>query len=204
MLYPFLKRTFDLFGVIVGGVFISPLIVGLIVLQWVLMGRPLFFRQKRPGREERIFEIIKFRTMTLSRDSAGELLPDEQRMTRWGTFLRKTSLDELPELWNVLKGEMSLVGPRPLLPEYLERYNARQKRRHNVRPGITGWSQVNGRNNISWFKKLEQDVWYVENASFLLDLRILLWTAFKVLLRRDISHEEHATSPPFEGGGDIS
>lgn len=143
--------------------------------------------QKRPGRNEQPFQMIKFRTMTNAKDSNGNLLPNEKRITRFGRFLRSTSLDELPELFNVLRGDMSLVGPRPLLMEYLPRYNAFQKRRHEVRPGITGWAQVNGRNTISWEQKFEHDVWYVDNQSFWLDLKILWLTVLKVFKREDIT-----------------
>lgn len=147
----------------------------------------------------RLFRLVKFRTMTQQRGSDGELLPDEQRLTKFGRMLRASSLDELPELWNVLKGEMSLVGPRPLLPQYLDRYTARQSKRHDVRPGITGWSQVNGRNSVDWDTRLEMDVWYVEHQSITLDLKILAMTVATVLKRSGVSAEGHATMPEFTG-----
>ena len=162
-------------------------------------GGPILFRQQRPGRGETPFEMLKFRTMTDARDSNNKLLPDDQRLPKFGKFLRSTSLDELPGLFNVLKGEMSLVGPRPLLMEYLPLYSQRQKRRHEVKPGITGWAQVNGRNAIDWDKKFELDVWYVENRSFMLDLKILLMTLWKVLRRSGISEPGHATKTKFRG-----
>lgn len=168
---------------------------------WLTMGRPVLFRQKRAGLYGRVFEIWKFRTMTNERDESGRLLPDEKRLTRLGRFLRSTSLDELPQVWNVLRGEMSLVGPRPLLPEYLERYTPEQARRHEVRPGITGWAQVNGRNETTWEERFRRDVWYVDNWSLWLDLKILWLTVIKVLRRDGISRQGHATMPEFLGTG---
>ena len=168
---------------------------------WLTMGRPVLFRQKRAGLYGRVFEIWKFRTMTNDRDESGRLLPDEKRLTRLGRFLRSTSLDELPQVWNVLRGEMSLVGPRPLLPEYLERYTPEQARRHEVRPGITGWAQVNGRNETTWEERFRRDVWYVDNWSLWLDLKILWLTVIKVLRRDGISRQGHATMPEFLGTG---
>ena len=165
----------------------------------LFLGKPVFFRQERPGWRGNIFRMFKFRTMTEARGEDGSLLPDADRMTRFGTFLRRTSLDELPELFNVLKGEMSLVGPRPLLVKYLPLYSDEQARRHQVRPGITGWAQVNGRNAISWEEKFKLDVWYVENYSLLLDLKILLMTLRKVFDREGISAEGEATMPEFLG-----
>lgn len=165
----------------------------------LFLGKPVFFRQERPGWKGSIFQMFKFRTMTEARGEDGSLLPDADRMTRFGTFLRRTSLDELPELFNVLKGEMSLVGPRPLLVKYLPLYSDEQARRHQVRPGITGWAQVNGRNAISWEEKFKLDVWYVENYSLLLDLKILLMTLRKVFDREGISAEGEATMPEFLG-----
>ena len=165
-------------------------------------GRPVHFiktLQKRPGFREKIFELIKFRTMTDVRDETGRLMADDRRLTPFGRWLRSTSLDELPELINILKGEMSLVGPRPLLVQYLPRYSAEQKRRHEVKPGLTGWVQVNGRNALSWEEKFKLDVWYVDNRTFWLDLKILALTVWQVLARRGISAEGHATMPPFEG-----
>lgn len=161
-------------------------------------GKPFFF-QKRPGKNERIFSIIKFKTMNDKKDSHGNLLPDKIRLTKVGKFVRKTSLDELPQLFNVLKGDMSLVGPRPLLPEYLPLYNDTQRRRHEVKPGITGWAQVNGRNAISWQQKFELDVWYVEHQSFALDLKILFLTIKKVFKSEGISQQGQATAEPFKG-----
>ena len=163
------------------------------------MSKPIFFRQKRPGLNGKIFGIYKFRTMTNEVDSKGELLPDEQRLVGIGKFIRSTSLDELPQLFNVLKGEMSFVGPRPLLIEYLDLYNNEQKRRHDVKPGITGWAQVNGRNAISWEQKFEYDVWYVDNQSFLLDMKILWMTFLKVIKRSDISSSSSVTMEKFQG-----
>lgn len=163
------------------------------------MGRPIFFRQKRPGYKEKIFSIYKFRTMTNEKDNHGNLLSDEQRLCGIGKFIRSTSLDELPQLFNVLKGEMSFVGPRPLLIEYLELYNDEQKGRHDVKPGITGWAQVNGRNTISWEQKFEYDVWYVDNQSFWLDMKILWMTFLKVVKRSDISSSSSATMEAFKG-----
>lgn len=158
-----------------------------------------FFVQRRPGKGEKIFRLIKFRTMTNARDANGELLPDDKRLTRFGTMIRKTSLDEIPQLINVIKGDMSLIGPRPLLIEYLPRYSAIQKRRHEVRPGITGWAQVNGRNAISWERKFELDVWYVDHLNLKLDIRILMLTLKKVVKPEGISQEGHATMPVFKG-----
>lgn len=172
------------------------------VTAWLVrrkLGAPVLFRQERPGLHGKPFYIYKFRTMTDERDENGELLPDEIRLTRFGRLLRKLSLDELPQLFNVVKGDISLVGPRPLLMEYLPRYTPRQARRHDVRPGITGWAQVNGRNNISWEEKFELDVWYVENQSFWLDLTILWMTFYKVLRSEGVSKEGHATTTKFMG-----
>jgi len=184
---------------LVGLILLSPVLLAVAVLVRWWLGAPVLFRQPRPGTEARKFEILKFRTMRDATDAHGQPLSDDQRLTRLGQFLRSTSLDELPELWNVLKGEMSLVGPRPLLMEYLPLYNDRQRRRHEVRPGITGWAQVNGRNAIEWDDKLEMDVWYVENQSLWLDLKILAMTFWKVLRRSDISEEGHATKQKFRG-----
>ncbi|GJH40289.1 sugar transferase [Capnocytophaga sp. HP1101] len=161
-------------------------------------GKP-FFYQQRPGKGERIFKIIKFKTMNDRRDATGELLPDAERLTKIGAFVRKTSLDEIPQLLNVLKGDMLLIGPRPLLVKYLPLYNATQRRRHEVKPGITGWAQVNGRNAISWEKKFELDVWYVDHLSFVLDLKILLLTVKKVFIREGISQEGQTTMEEFRG-----
>jgi sugar transferase EpsL len=191
------KRLFDLLAASVGGIVLAPFaaVIGAMV-RWKL-GSPVLFRQQRPGLYGRPFQILKFRTMTDARGADGELLPDEQRLTGFGKALRSSSLDELPELWNVVRGDMSLVGPRPLLVEYLPQYTPLQARRHEVRPGITGWSQVNGRNAPDWEQRLEMDVWYVENRTFLLDIRILGLTVLAVLRREGISREGHATAPKF-------
>jgi len=162
-------------------------------------GSPILFKQTRPGLNGKLFTIYKFRTMTLKKDTNGKLLSDAERLTRFGQFLRSTSLDELPELWNVLNGDMSLVGPRPLLTEYLPLYSKDQMRRHEVRPGITGWAQVNGRNALTWEEKFKRDVWYVDHQSFWLDIKILLMTVKKVLMREGISAKEDATMPVFKG-----
>lgn len=193
------KRLFDLIVASIGGLVVSPFaaVIGLLVRR--KLGTPVLFRQQRPGLHGRPFELLKFRTMTDARDDSGHLLPDDQRLTGFGKVLRSTSLDELPELWNVLRGDMSLVGPRPLLMEYLPLYTPRQARRHEVRPGITGWAQVNGRNAPDWEERLEMDVWYVEHRSFLLDLRILGRTVLAVLRRDGISTEGHVTAPRFRG-----
>ncbi|ULH14317.1 sugar transferase (plasmid) [Deinococcus sp. KNUC1210] len=195
------KRGFDLLLSAVGLTILSVPLLALALLVRVVTRQPPLFRQVRPGLGGQLFTMYKFRTMTDATDSSGKLLPDADRMTRLGRFLRSTSLDELPELINVLKGEMSLVGPRPLLVEYLPRYSPQQARRHEVRPGITGWAQVNGRNALSWEQKFEYDVWYVDHASFALDLRILLATVQKVLRRDGISAQGEATMPVFQGSG---
>lgn len=168
-------------------------------LHFANKGAGAFFTQERPGRNGKIFKVIKFKTMTDERDVNGDLLPDEQRLTKVGKLIRSTSVDELPQLINVLKGDMALIGPRPLLPQYLPLYNKEQARRHEVRPGITGWAQVNGRNAISWAKRFELDVWYVDHCSFILDLRIIVLTIKKVFVREGISSETSATMEPFTG-----
>lgn len=175
-----------------------PLVVLTVIIRCKL-GTPVLFKQQRPGLYAKPFQLVKFRTMTNARDSSGDLLPDCARLTPFGRFLRSTSLDELPELWNVLKGEMSFVGPRPLLMEYLSLYSPEQARRHEVRPGITGWAQVNGRNSLSWEEKFKLDVWYVDNRNIWLDLKILWHTVKKVLVRDGISAEGEATMPRFIG-----
>lgn len=175
------------------------LIAALYVLVRLRLGSPVLFRQQRPGLDGRPFVLVKFRTMTDARDESGALLPDVVRLTRFGRFLRATSLDELPTLWNVIRGDMSLVGPRPLLVQYLERYTPQQARRHEVRPGITGWAQVTGRNAMSWPDKLAKDVWYVDHVSFWLDLKILVKTVIVVFRRDGIAHGQHATMPEFLG-----
>ena len=194
-----MKRAFDFVLALCG---LLALALPLVVLIWLVrrkLGSPVFFRQVRPGLYGKPFEMVKFRTMTDARGPDGQLLPDAERLTPFGRWLRATSLDELPELWNVLRGEMSLVGPRPLLMEYLPLYSPEQARRHEVRPGITGWAQVNGRNAISWADKFALDVWYVDHRSLWLDLRILWLTVRKVLVRDGISAAGEATMPRFEG-----
>ena len=194
-----MKRLFDIAASALMLVLLAPVMLLVAVLLRVNMGSPVFFKQKRPGLHGVPFEMFKFRTMTNTQDGHGRLLDDGARLTRLGKFLRATSLDELPELWNVLKGEMSLVGPRPLLMEYLPLYNEQQMRRHEVRPGITGWAQVNGRNAISWDEKFKLDLWYVDNQSLLLDIRIILLTVIRVFSRKGISAEGDATMPRFRG-----
>ena len=194
-----MKRTMDLVGALAALVLLSPIFGVLCILVRIKLGAPVFFRQVRPGLEGRPFKMVKFRTMTDERAPDGALLPDHQRLTTLGGWLRSSSLDELPELFNVLKGDMSLVGPRPLLMDYLSLYNDRQARRHEVRPGITGWAQVNGRNALSWDEKLELDVWYVDNQSVWLDIKVLFKTVFQVLKRNGISHAGEATMPRFTG-----
>jgi sugar transferase EpsL len=193
------KRVFDLAFTIITAVFWLPLLGALmLIVRWKL-GSPVFFKQTRPGLKEKPFALLKFRTMTDARDGDGKLLSDGERLTGFGKWLRSTSLDELPELINVLLGEMSLVGPRPLLMQYLSRYSSRQARRHEAKPGITGWAQVNGRNAISWEQKFELDVWYVENQSLWLDVKILFLTFQKVLSRKDINAPGDPTAPEFMG-----
>ncbi len=194
-----MKTLFDKILAFVLIVFFTPIYIVVAFLIWWKMGTPILFRQLRPGYKEKIFSIYKFRTMTNEVDENGELLPDEQRLKGIGKFIRTTSLDELPQLFNVLKGEMSFVGPRPLLVEYLPLYNNEQKRRHEVLPGITGWAQVNGRNAISWEQKFEYDVWYVDNQSFALDMKILWMTFLKVVKRSNISSSSSATMEKFKG-----
>jgi len=182
---------------------LSPLIGAIALLVWATMGRPLLFRQTRSGLCGRPFQIIKCRTMTDKQNSSGRALPDAIRLTAVGRFLRATSLDELPELWNVVRGEMSLVGPRPLMAQYLERYSPEQARRHDVMPGITGWAQINGRNDLSWEDKFALDVWYVDNWGLALDFRILVKTFWQVLKREGISRSGHATAPEFMGNSPL-
>ena len=191
------KRIFDLGASISLLITLSPIILGIGTLVRLFLGAPVFFRQVRPGLLGLPFQIIKFRTMTNTKDSEGLLLCDANRLTRFGKFLRSTSLDELPELWNVLKGEMSIVGPRPLLMEYLSLYTSRQARRHEVKPGITGWAQVNGRNAITWEEKFKLDVWYVDNKSLGLDVKIIVMTIWKILKREGISQPGQATMEEF-------
>jgi len=194
-----MKTIFDRVLALALIILFVPMYIVVSVLIYIKMGRPILFRQKRPGYKEKIFGIYKFRTMTNETDSQGNLLSDEQRLIGIGKFIRSTSLDELPQLFNVLKGEMSFVGPRPLLIEYLPLYSDEQKRRHNVKPGITGWAQVNGRNAISWEQKFEYDVWYVDNQSFWLDLKILWMTFLKVIKRSNISSTTTVTMEKFIG-----
>lgn len=194
-----MKRIFDILLTLVGLIVLIPLLLILALLVWRKLGRPVLFTQKRPGKNGEPFTFYKFRTMTDERDEKGDLLPDEKRLTSFGSFLRRTSLDELPSLFNVLKGDMSLVGPRPLLMKYLPLYDETQMRRHEVKPGITGWAQVNGRNTLSWEKKFELDVWYVDHQSFWLDLKIFFLTILKVFKQEGISAEGEATMKPFKG-----
>lgn len=193
------KRAFDVALAVPALVILSPVIVAVGVVVGIALGTPVLFRQIRPGLHGRRFMLLKFRTMTGAREPGGELLPDEDRLTRVGRFLRRWSLDELPELWNVVKGDMSLVGPRPLLVEYLPRYTAEQARRHDVRPGITGLAQISGRNLASWEQRFELDVWYVDHRSLRLDIEILLRTAGKVLIGEGIAQHGHATAAKFTG-----
>ena len=195
----FFKRTIDFLVAFIGLLFLSPVLLILILFLSIANDGKPFFVQNRPGKNGIIFTIIKFKTMNDRKDSNGNLLSDSDRLTRIGSIVRKTSLDEIPQLLNVLKGDMSLIGPRPLLVQYLALYDDIQKKRHNVRPGITGWAQVNGRNAISWNQKFEYDVWYVENVSFLLDIKIFFLTIKKVLVRDGISQEGEVTMEPFKG-----
>ena len=199
---PTAKRLFDLILTIPGLIILSPLILIVAVLVRIKHSSPIVFSQVRPGYHGKLFTLRKFRTMTEAHDPQGNLLPDEVRLTALGRFLRASSLDELPELLNVLKGEMSLVGPRPLLVQYLERYSAEQARRHDVLPGITGWAQINGRNAITWEDKFKLDVWYVDHWSLLLDIQILVQTFVKVIKREGISQPGHATAEEFIGSPD--
>jgi lipopolysaccharide/colanic/teichoic acid biosynthesis glycosyltransferase len=195
----FIKRTIDFFTAIIGIILLCPLLIIVTVgLYFANKGKPFFF-QIRPGKNERLFKIIKFKTMNDKLDGDGNLLPDSERMTIIGKFVRKTSLDEIPQLFNVLKGDMSLIGPRPLLPQYLTLYNEFQNRRHDLKPGITGWAQVNGRNAISWSDKFELDVWYINNCSFILDCKIIAITIKKVFISEGISASDNVTMDEFKG-----
>ena len=194
-----MKRIFDFTVALFALLLLSLVILSTALLIRFKLGSPILFTQKRPGLNGKTFKMMKFRTMLDAKDNQGNLLPDQERMTRFGTFIRSTSLDELPGLFNVLRGDMSLVGPRPLLVQYLPLYSKEQARRHNVRPGITGWAQVNGRNAISWEQKFKFDVWYVDNQSILIDLKILLLTVKKVFIRDGISADGHVTIEPFKG-----
>jgi len=198
-----MKRLFDLAFALVLLVLLAPLLAALALTISVALGRPVLFRQTRAGKDGVPFDLYKFRTMTDERDAAGNLLPDAERLTRFGMWLRRFSLDELPQLFNVLRGEMSVVGPRPLVMQYLPRYSPEQARRHQVKPGITGWAQVNGRNALSWEEKFRLDVWYVDHRSFWLDLRILWMTIGKVLRSEGISQSGYATMPEFMGNETI-
>ncbi len=193
-----MKRVFDLGATLIAIIFLSPLLAVLALMGRVILGKPVFFRQQRPGLHGQPFIIYKFRTMTEARNANGDLLPDGERLTRFGKFLRSTSLDELPELFNVLKGDMSLVGPRPLLMQYLDRYTPEQARRHEVKPGLTGWSQVNGRNAISWEEKFKLDVWYVDNWSIWLDIKIILITVWMIIRREGINQPGQPTMGEFK------
>ncbi|MFD0700101.1 sugar transferase [Myroides pelagicus] len=195
----FFKRVFDFIAALIGLTLLSPIFIVVVIgLYFVNQGKPFFF-QARPGKGGNIFRIVKFKTMNDKIDSEGNLLSDAERLTSIGAFVRKTSLDEIPQLINVLKGDMSLIGPRPLLPQYLPLYNAEQQRRHEVKPGITGWAQVNGRNAISWKKKFELDVYYVDNLSFVLDIKIFFLTIKKVFVREGVNQAGQATTEPFRG-----
>lgn len=195
----FFKRLFDIIASVSGLIFLSPVFLLLIYLIRKNLGEPVFFTQERPGKDGKPFKMIKFRSMRDAVDKNGNPLPDSERLTPFGKKLRATSLDELPELWNVLKGEMSLVGPRPLLMSYLPLYNEFQNRRHEMRPGVTGWAQVNGRNALSWDEKFAHDIWYIDHYSFWLDMKILFLTVKKVFIKEGISAEGEATMPYFTG-----
>ena len=195
----FIKRIFEFTIALLALFMLLPIFLTISILVLLKMGTPIFFIQSRPGLNGKTFKMYKFRTMTNKCDKDGKLMEDKDRLSNFGSFLRSTSLDELPTLWNVLCGNMSLVGPRPLLIEYLPLYSKNQARRHDVRPGITGWAQVNGRNAISWNEKFELDTWYVENQSFVLDMKIILLTLKKVIKRDGISHNNHATMEKFKG-----
>ncbi|MDH4202562.1 MAG: sugar transferase [Phycisphaerae bacterium] len=195
-----MKRLFDILISLIVLILLSPLLLLVAVLVRIKLGSPVLFKQERPGLNCQIFTMYKFRTMlSTTRDAQGNPLPDDRRLTPFGLWLRATSLDELPELFNVLKGELSLVGPRPLMVKYLDRYTPQQNRRHEVKPGITGWAQVNGRNNMTWEEKFDYDVWYVDHQSFWLDMKILWLTAWHVIARKDIAKEGHATVDEFFG-----
>lgn len=199
MIYKYIKRILDIISSLLAIIILSPLLAVTAVLVKTKLGSPVLFKQERPGKDEKIFTLMKFRTMTDERDENGELLPDEVRLTKFGKFLRSTSIDELPELFNILKGDMSVIGPRPLLVKYLPRYNEHQHRRHEVRPGLSGWAQVNGRNSISWEEKFDLDVEYVDNYSFAMDVKIFFMTVLNVLKKEGISSETSATMEVFMG-----
>lgn len=193
----YIKRLVDLVVSLIFLICFFWLYILLALLVKLKLGSPVIFKQERPGLNEKIFTMYKFRTMTDEKDEKGDLLPDKDRLTRFGKFLRSTSLDEIPELWNVLKGEMALVGPRPLLVSYLSKYNEYEKRRHEVRPGITGWAQINGRNNTTWADRFKNDIYYIENISFLLDIKIIIQTFLKVVRRKDINQSKDVTMKNF-------
>ena len=199
MIYKYIKRILDIISSLLAIIILSPLLAVTAVLVKTKLGSPVLFKQERPGKDEKIFTLMKFRTMTDELDENGELLPDEVRLTKFGKFLRSTSIDELPELFNILKGDMSVIGPRPLLVEYIPRYNEHQHRRHEVRPGLSGWAQVNGRNTVSWEDKFDMDVHYVDNYSFAMDVKILFMTVLNVLKKEGISSETSATMEVFMG-----
>ncbi|MCI0416749.1 sugar transferase [bacterium] len=194
-----MKRCMDFFTAAIMLILLFPILLLISIVILIKLGKPVLYRQMRPGFREKPFPIYKFRTMKEIRDKDGNLLPDHDRLTEFGKWLRSTSLDELPELWNLLRGEMSLVGPRPLLMQYLPRYNSEQRRRHLVKPGITGWAQIHGRNALSWDDKFRLDVWYVDHQSFLIDCKILLITIWKTFKREGIAADGHATMPEFLG-----
>ena len=195
----FIKPILDFISALIGLLILCPIFIFVLILLFVMnSGKPFFF-QKRQGKNQKIFKVIKFKTMTDKKDDKGHLLQDSERLTSFGKFVRKTSLDELPQLINVLKGDMSIIGPRPLLPEYLPLYNRSQKKRHDVKPGITGWAQINGRNAISWTKKFEYDVWYVNNISLMLDIKILLKTITKVVKSEGVNSTNSVTAEKFIG-----
>lgn len=198
-----MKRLLDLLALLLTLPIWLPLLVATAVMVRLRLGAPMLFCQTRSGRSGRPFKLFKFRTMTNARDADGELLPDEQRLTDFGRWLRSTSADELPSMLNVIRGEMSLVGPRPFVVEYLPLYNIRQTRRHDVLPGVTGWAQINGRNSLTWAERLEMDVWYVENRTHTMDLRIIAASFGKVLRRGDVAAEGHVTMEPFKGSEEI-
>lgn len=198
----FFKRLVDILVSSSALILLSPIFLLLIIIIRIKLGSPVFFSQKRPGKNGEIFKMYKFRSMTDERDQNGNLLPDNERLPEFGQKLRATSLDELPELWNILKGDMSLIGPRPLLPSYLPLYNAFQKRRHEVKPGLTGWAQVNGRNNLDWPERFKLDVEYVDNLSLMVDIKIIIQTIEKVIKKDGISSEKSVTMEPFRGNED--
>ena len=195
----YLKRWIDFLVAFIALILLSPFLLLVAILLWINNNGNIFFVQQRPGKDARLFSVMKFKTMNDKKDEHGNLLPDKKRITAMGRFIRSTSIDELPQLINVLNGDMSLIGPRPLLPKYLPLYNEQQKKRHAVRPGITGWAQVNGRNAISWQQKFEYDVWYVNNLSFLVDLKILWLTFKKIIIREGINSNDNVTMTPFTG-----